>query len=205
LWYGRSGIEHRIAIVESYRDPWSGLIVPVRPRDALALDLPWLPGLFPQHRNFARASVPQLLATNLPELVHLRATTLASCLFLSTGSRLKHVELPTPAQWTPILGLALTDLDSDGDLDLACAQNLTATRDDDERLDAGRGLILLNDGQGRFEPLSATESGLAVYGDQRTVATADFDSDGFPDLAVAQNSGPLRVFRNRGSARARGQ
>ena len=64
------------------------------------------------------------------------------------------------------------------------------------RYDAGRGLVLLGDGKGRFSALSGDESGIKVYGDQRGAAVADFDGDGRLDLAVTQNAGATRLYRN---------
>ena len=40
------------------------------------------------------------------------------------------------------------------------------------------------------------EAGIAIYGEQRGSAVADFDGDGRVDLVVAQHNGPTRLFRN---------
>jgi hypothetical protein len=61
------------------------------------------------------------------------------------------------------------------------------------------GLLLLGDGQGGFRPLAAAESGIRIFGEQRGSAVADFDADGRLDLAVGQNRGLTRLFRNHGA------
>lgn len=63
-------------------------------------------------------------------------------------------------------------------------------------MDAGLGLILLGKGDGTFKALSARESGIRIYGEQRGSATADFDGDGRVDLAVGQNATATKLFRN---------
>jgi hypothetical protein len=64
------------------------------------------------------------------------------------------------------------------------------------RLDAGTGLWLRNDGKGNLRPLAATDSGVAIWGEQRGCAVADFDADGRIDLAVSQNGAATKLFHN---------
>jgi hypothetical protein len=45
--------------------------------------------------------------------------------------------------------------------------------------------------------LSIRESGIAVYGDQRGAAAADYDHDGRMDLAVSQNGDRTTLWHNR--------
>jgi hypothetical protein len=40
------------------------------------------------------------------------------------------------------------------------------------------------------------ESGLLVYGEQRSVAAADFDRDGRTDLVITQNGAQVKLYRN---------
>ena len=57
-------------------------------------------------------------------------------------------------------------------------------------------MLLRGDGRGNFRAVPGQESGLVVYGEQRGVAVADFDGDGRPDLAMSQNHGPTKLWRN---------
>ena len=45
--------------------------------------------------------------------------------------------------------------------------------------------------------MSGQASGIAVYGDQRGAAYADFDGDGRLDIAGSQNAAATRLFHNR--------
>ncbi len=51
---------------------------------------------------------------------------------------------------------------------------------------------------GGFTPQGVHESGVSLRGDQRGVAVADFDADGRPDIAVAQNGERTTLWRNAG-------
>jgi hypothetical protein len=65
------------------------------------------------------------------------------------------------------------------------------------RNDAGRGLLLLGDGKGGLRPVSAAESGIAIYGEQRGCAVSDYDGDGRVDLVVAQSNDQTKLLHNR--------
>jgi hypothetical protein len=109
------------------------------------------------------------------------------------------VPLPREAQLAPGFGVSIADFDGDGREDLFLSQNFFANAPETPRLDAGRGLVLRGDGAGGFSAMAATESGIELYGEQRGAAVGDFDSDGRPDLAVAQNGTTTRLFRNAGA------
>ncbi|MEY4607927.1 MAG: hypothetical protein RL625_144, partial [Gemmatimonadota bacterium] len=115
---------------------------------------------------------------------------------MNRGGRFEARPLPAMAQWAPAHGVAVADFDGDGREDLFLAQNLFPTEIGTPRLEAGVGLLLLGDGVGVFRPLALRESGIVIRGDQRGVAVADFDGDGRPDLAVAQNAGPTVLLKN---------
>ena len=95
-----------------------------------------------------------------------------------------------------IFGISVADFDGDGKDDVFLAQNFFDFQSEMPRLDAGRGLLLLGLGTGGFRALSGDGSGIKIYGEQRGSAVADFDGDGRLDLAVGQNNGETKLFRN---------
>ncbi len=116
------------------------------------------------------------------------------------------------------IGAAFLDADGDGDQDLFVANYIDTTweevltarrtrrwRGKVEVMDGPRGLVeaanafYRNRGDGTFE--EATEaSGLAAGGLGYTmgVTSFDYDDDGDPDLYLANDSTPNRLYRNRG-------
>ncbi len=182
-----------VAVVEAVTV--AGALRPVRDRKFLSAGLGDLAERFPTHERFSTATVAQVWGqTASPRSLPVR--TLASVVLLNRGSSFAAKELPAAAQWSPVFGLAVADFNGDGRTDAFLAQNLFAVRPEDMRLDAGRGLLLRGDGQGGFAPVDGAESGVAIYGEQRGAAAADFNGDGRMDLVVTQNGTETRLFRN---------
>lgn len=175
-----------------------GVERPVRDYLTLGTTLPFLRRPAPTFEAFARSSVDDLLGTGRTGLYRTSAATLLHTVFLNLGGRFEPRPLPAAAQLAPAFGVAVADFDRDGREDLFLAQNYFATPRSLDRHDAGRGAVLLGDGAGGFTVLDAARSGVAVYGDARAAAVADFDADGRWDVAVGQNGAETVIFRGRG-------
>jgi len=126
----------------------------------------------------------------------LEANTMDQMVFLNRGDHFVAAPMPEEAQFAPASHASVADFDGDGREDLFLSQNFFPTQVGAPRYDAGRGLLLLGDGQGGLTPLPATRAGIEVLGDQRGAAHADFDGDGRLDLVVTQNAGATRLFQN---------
>jgi hypothetical protein len=93
----------------------------------------------------------------------------------------------------------VADFNGDGKEDIFLSQNFFPTEIGTPRYDAGLGLLLLGNGKGGFSPMSSRASGIAVFGDQRGAAFADFNRDGRLDLAISQNGAATKLYRNVGA------
>ena len=173
---------------------------PVRDYLTLSRTLPFLRRAAPTFETFARATVEELVGPGRSGLYRASAATLRNTVFINTGRSFEARPLPASAQLAPAFGAAVADFDRDGHEDLFLAQNYLATPQGLARHDAGRGAILLGDGAGGFRAIDSRESGVAVYGDARGAAVADFDADGRWDLAVGQNGAETLIFRGQGGA-----
>lgn len=182
-----------VAVVEGVKV--EGRVRPVRDRGYLAAGLVGLTERFPSHDALAEATVGEVWGGRVGVRTE-SVRVMASVVLLNRGEGFEARELPAPAQWAPVSGIAVADFDGDGAEDVFLGQNLFAVRAEDSRLDAGRGLLLRGDGRGGFVPVDGLESGLGIYGEQRGVAAADFDEDGRMDLVVCQNGAEMRVYRN---------
>jgi len=120
-------------------------------------------------------------------------------IFLNRGGRFEAHTLPVEAQFAPGFGVCVGDMNGDGKEDVFLSQNFFATVPEEWRHDAGRALWLRGDGKGGAKAVPSQESGVAVYGEQRGCALADYDGDGRLDLVVTQNGNATRLFHNVGA------
>ena len=184
-------------LIEAYFSPQLNDWAPLRDRLALEKAFPVLIDRYPSFASFGRASLKSILAANLPPMTYLEATTFESMIFLNREDRFEGRSLPLPAQFAPVFGLDTADFDLDGHVDVVLTQNFWPVATLNGRQDAGSALLLRGDGTGSFHPLPPQSSGLFSLGQGRGLAVCDYDHDGRPDLAMTQNGGPTRLWRNR--------
>ena len=182
--------------IESIWDPFLRKRVPVRGRLALAKVLPWIAGMYPTFRAFGQADVQAMLEPAGRTHAVLKLNTLETTLFLNTGELLKKIDLPVEAQFAPAFGCSVADFDGDGNEDIYLAQNFFNVDSESSRHDAGLGLVMLGDGQGRFVALSSAKSGVANLGQARGSVVSDFNGDGRVDLLTAQNDDRVKLHLN---------
>ncbi len=197
LFYGDVDGSGRLALLEVHRDPWLGAEVPARDWGVLSPSFPMFQARFPGFAAFAQARLDDLLRSELPPLQEVEAATFDSLLLLNRADHFEVHPLPFEAQVSPVFGLAVGDLDSDGNEDLVVAQNSSGVAPGEGRHDAGTGVWFRGDGRGALLAVPAAASGLRLEGDGRGLALADFDHDSRIDLAVGQHRGETRLFRNR--------
>lgn len=185
-------------LIETCYNPGLRENFPWRDLEFLGSHMPWLREKYSSHAQFASSTVQQLFEGRSSKAKSVAATTLASTIFWNRGGKFDAAPLPVEAQLAPAFGLNVADFNGDGLDDLYIAQNFFAARPEDERQDAGRGLLLLNSSQG-LQAINGRQSGIIIYGEQRGSAVADYDGDGRTDLVATQNGAGTKLLHNVGS------
>ncbi len=196
LYHGDFDGDGVVELIESCFDPATQRYVPARQLDVMEHGMPSLRARFNTWESWSRAGMDDVLGENAATARVLEAAWLSTTVFLNRGDRFEVVRLPDEAQFAPAFGVCVTDFDGDGREDIFLAQNFFANAPDTSRHDAGRGLWLRGDGKGGFSSVPGQESGVMIYGEQRSAAVCDFDGDGRVDLCVSQNGAGTKLYRN---------
>ncbi len=205
IHYGDFEGNGRAEVIESEYE--GDKLFPVRGRSCSSRAMPHLKSKFPTFHDWGSALLPEIYPEEkLAQALHLKATELGSGVFINDGKgRFTFRELPRIAQASPIFGLAVADFTGDGKVDIVAAQNFHGPQVETGRFDGGLSLLLVGDGTGAFRALAPVDSGIAVPGEGRGLALADWNQDGWADVVLTRiNQTPL-AWTNTGASRAAGR
>ena len=198
--YGDAEGDRRNFIEASYEGE---VLFPVRGKSCSSAAMPHLTKRFTTYENFAKATLSEIYTPRcLQQAKRFEVNTLASGCFLNDGAgRFRFVPLPTDVQLAPVFALAVIEVDGDGIPDLFLGQNFFGPQKETGPMDGGLSVVALGQGDGTFETVRPDRAGIVLAEDAKAVAAVDMDGDGWQDLCVATNDGPLRVFRHLGTPR----
>jgi hypothetical protein len=183
-------------ILESFYNSALHKEVPFLSLDQLSRALPFVAERFKTYTAFSQAGVAEVSGDSFSRSRVLQVNEFSSSIFLNRGDHFERRPLPAEAQFAPVFGMAVADLDNDGNEDLLLAQNLFDLPWRTGPQDSGTGLWLRGNGKGDFNAVSLSQSGIAAYGQQRSLVVSDFNHDGRVDFALAQNNGETKLFEN---------
>ena len=101
--------------------------------------------------------------------------------------------LPDLAQIAPVFGMMANDFDQDGSLDLITGGNLFGTRVKLGRFDASKGEFFKGKGDGTFESIPYSKSGLISQGETRDILPITIR--GKTHLIFAKNNAAVEIYQ----------
>jgi hypothetical protein len=147
---------------------------------------------FNSYKDYGRAGIHQIVPGVKDSLV-LKANYFASSFIENKGNGTFEITpLPALAQQAPVYGMVVEDVNEDGNLDVVLTGNDHGNEVVNGHYDAMNGLVLLGDGQKKFTPLQAPQSGFFIPGDGKGLAQIQVGKSF--GLAATQNKGFLKIF-----------
>ncbi len=166
---------------------------PIYWHDTLVEAIPPFENRFDTYEDYATASMDDLLTEREQEAARrLTASTFETSVFAREDGAFRRHALPLEAQFAPIHGLAIRDVNDDGRPDLLLAGNDFTVRPQWGRADAEKGTVLLNRGSLQFDALQSRESGFYAPKDVRDLLFVGDGADSL--LLVGNNNAALSAF-----------
>ncbi len=197
IYFGDLDQNGSFDIVEAHKEKKGERLVPERGLSCSSRAMPFVKRITPSFEAFGEAKLDEIYGDRLKNAGKVIAEELRHMVFVQKDKGFEAIPLPPEAQFAPAFGIGCADFNGDGHPDIVLAQNFHAVQIETPRNDGGQGLLLLGDGTGNFEAVSGDKSGIQLNGEFRSLAVADYNHDGRPDFACAENDGALRVFKNR--------
>ncbi|MGL1885568.1 MAG: VCBS repeat-containing protein [Reichenbachiella sp.] len=178
-------------IVLSYHN--FGEEYPVRGRSCSSQQIPSIKNKFKDYSSYSTASIVDVYGEDqLEASLTYKVENFASVYIENEGETMKITSLPNEAQLSTINDMIVEDFDGDDILDILMVGGLYASEVETPRSDADLGLILKGTGNGEFEALPMSQSGIYIpYNAKKLTGIIFNHKTGF---LVANNNGPLQLF-----------
>ncbi|MCP4836829.1 MAG: VCBS repeat-containing protein [Phycisphaera sp.] len=179
-------------------------MLPVRGRSCSSGAMPFIRKDFETFRDFASADLTGIYGeSNLSNAQRFEADGFESGVWINVSEpgrpAFEFRAFPRIVQIAPCYDAAIADVDGDGLADIVLAQNHDHREPETGLWRGGVGQLLRGTGDGGFDPVHPSESGIVLRGDGTGVAAVDVDGDGDLDLVVTMNGEGARTLVNEGS------
>lgn len=174
-----------------------GVQYPLRGKQCSSEQIPAIKYKYEEYDVFAEASLEDVYtAEDLKKSIHYKAKTFASVYVENEKEgKFKIHNLPDEVQISSINGMVAEDFNADGNFDVILAGNLYGSEVETPRNDASYGHLLLGDGQGNFDPVSYSESGIFIKGDTKALDKIK-TKDGILIIAANNSDTPTLLQKN---------
>ncbi|HWK03446.1 MAG TPA: hypothetical protein VNS58_07435, partial [Puia sp.] len=169
---------------------------PMALRHDLVGVLPYLKKKYLRYDDYKAQTVEDIFTKEqLEKAVKLDAYELRSCVFMNDGKGTFNKKvLPMEAQFSPVYGILVKDVDGDGKEDLLLGGNFYQSKPEVGIYDGSYGLLLKGDGKGDFKAVDEKQSGLLIKGAVRDMGWVKVGKKQL--LVVPLNNDTVRIFTN---------
>jgi len=168
---------------------------PTHYRESMTEQMAFLRRKLSRYASYGKMTFSDLMPEeSLDGALVFHSSWLTSAYLENTGNGTFKIQaLPTQAQLSPLFGIALTDLNYDGNLDLVGIGNCYASETLTGLYDAGIGVCMYGDGVGNFTPVNPNVSGFFVDKDAKALGVL-YGPGSKPLWLATSNQNKLLVF-----------
>ncbi|MGS0526399.1 FG-GAP repeat domain-containing protein [Zobellia nedashkovskayae] len=166
---------------------YDGKQVPIRGKSCMTQQLPYLDKRIKTFEDFASRDLEGIIGKDLEKSIHYSVVEFSSGIFINNGhGKFKFNSFEKQIQKSPINSIIYTDFDNDGIKDIILAGNNYHTEVETTRNDAGIGVFLKGNKNGKFNYIPNKDTGLYLNGDVRDIEW--FENSGKKYLIVTNNN-----------------
>jgi hypothetical protein len=170
---------------------------PYASRNEIVEEMPVLKKKFYYYKDYAVAGLDDLFDKEQQNgQLELKVNELKNCWLENNDGKLTLHSLPVAAQFSPIQGAVITDVDQDGKKEIFAAGNFYPFRVQLGREDAGKGVLLQWDAGKRQLISSTLQPGLCVAGDIRDVISLQTRKKE-QVLVISKNNEPVQIIKTK--------
>lgn len=168
LYYGDFDDNTSIDPILTYYN--QGKEYPFPSRDELLDQMYSMRSKFTDYESYASAGIEKILGKDVVKNTNkLYASELRTVMLKNNGGRFEIINLPIEAQFAPVYAIQVFDYDNDGNLDFLLAGNQSQIRLRLGVIDASFGQLFKGNGQGQFNFIPQSVSGLNIKGDVKSI------------------------------------
>ena len=169
---------------------------PVRGLQCSFEQLPDIKQKFKSYNKFASANLSDIYSEKAlaQSEIHFSVNSFASQIWCSNGKgNYDKNDLPATCQLSSINAIVIEDVNKDGHKDLVLGGNLFTSEVETKRNDASIGQYLQGIGNGQFNPVPFTDSGLIIPNDVKDIAILSTSNDRL--LIIVNNDDDLQILK----------
>ncbi|HZH65388.1 MAG TPA: VCBS repeat-containing protein [Flavisolibacter sp.] len=173
-----------------------GKLYPYYLRGDMVAQMPVLKKQFLKYIDYAGKTLDQVFTkSQLSNAAVSDANYFQTCVVINNGKAgYSFQPLPAQAQFSPVYGVLIEDLDEDGIKDICLVGNLSAIKPELGRYDANCGTVFKGLPNHQYRYLPQTEAGITYKGDARDIASIK-TTDKKRAIIMTINNQSLKIFK----------
>ncbi len=172
---------------------YQGKLYPFAGRDAIISQIPMIKKKFTRYTPYASATIQDIFsADQLKKSSYLYTYTFETTLFKNENNKFRAVPIPYEVQMSPVYDFIVDDFNGDGRKDILMAGNFLYSETETGEMDAGNGVLLLQQADGTFAYSENKNHGFWAQHEVRALKTVQL-ANGKEAILTGNNRGPIEL------------